>query len=187
MIADPAAVPELIGKLRDPSRHQTVRLVHALRQFGSAAVPPLLTHAREHGDNLSSVADLLGSIGAAQALAELLAWCVHERAGVRAAAVRAIGSIGVEDRAYYHILRALNDEAADVRAAAAWALGRSGRQEAATYLAAKLTDQWRVAAESARALSSLGATGRRELASAAAREDGELARQVLWECSGASA
>jgi HEAT repeat protein len=75
----------------------------------------------------------------------------------------------------------LSDASPDVRAAGAWALGRSGREEAAAYLAPRLHDDWIVAAQAARALRALGAAGRRALEAAAAVEDGELARQMLWE------
>lgn len=185
-IADPAAIPELVARLPDGSRHQRVRLIEALQQFGAVALLPLLEHARAHPENLRIVAELLGSIEAPAATATLLDWCGHERADVREAAVRAIGTIGADDRAYYHLLRALNDASADVRAAAAWALGRSGREEATAYLAPRLNDEWIVAAQTARALRALGGAGRRALEAAAAVEHGELARQMLWEAHAGS-
>jgi HEAT repeat protein len=185
-IADPIAIPALIVRLRDQSRHQRVRLVQALQQCGSAVESHLLEHGRANDEDLESVADLLGNIEAAGALEQLLEWCRHDRATVRVAAVRAIGTIGADERAYYHLLRGLNDDVADVRAAAAWALGRSGRQEAARYLAPRLHDEWLVAAQSARALRELGAAGLRELEAAAADNRGELARQMLWECGARS-
>lgn len=180
-IADPVAVPELVARLADGSRHQRVRLVEALQQFGAAAVAPLLAHARAHPENVKTVAELLGALESASAIASLLDWCADERVEVREAAVRAVGAIGPDDRAYYHLLRALADPSPDVRAAAAWALGRSGREAAAAYLAPRLHDDWIVAAQTARALRALGATGRRALEDAAAVEHGELARQILWE------
>ena len=180
-IADPTAVPALVARLSEGSRQQRVRLVEALQQFGSSAVTPLLDHGRAHPGSLAAVAELLGSIEAPAAIATLLEWSSHDREDVRAAAVRAIGAIGADDRAYYHLLRALTDGAPDVRAAAAWALGRSGREDAASYLASRLEDEWIVAAQAARALRALGAPGRQALEAAAALEHGELARQVLWE------
>ena len=181
-IGDARALPDLITRLADQSRHQHVRLVHALQQFGSVAVLPLIEHGRTHIDARASVAEILGSIGAAGALDQLLDWSVDERPDVRAAIWQAVGTIGVDDRAYYHLLRALNDSADTVRAAAAWALGRSGRQDAAAYLAGRLDDEWIVAAQTARALRALGAAGRRELEQAASIKGSELARQMLWEC-----
>lgn len=178
-IEDPAAISELITRLPEQSRHQRVRLVQALQQFGSAAVAPLLEDARSHHVDRVSIAELLGSIGAVSAIDQLIAWSNDDRPALRAAA---LGAIGVDERAYYHVLRRLGDDAEEVRAMAAWALGRSGRQEAAAYLAPRLNDEWVVAAQSARALRDLGAAGRQALEAAATDEHAELARQMLWEC-----
>jgi HEAT repeat protein len=186
IIGDSDAIDELVARLGEQSRHQRVRLVQALRLFGTAAVQPLLEHVSKHPADALHAADLLGHLEATAALDRLLDWCTHAQSDVRAASVRAIGAIGVNERAYYHLLRALGDEAIEVRAAAAWALGRSGRHDATRYLAARLRDEWMVAAESARALRNLGAAGRRMLESAAAQDDGELARQMLWEIRAAS-
>ena len=142
---------------------------------------PLLEHAAGDGADLPVIAELLGSIESPAALPALLLWCGHERPDVRAAAVRAVGAIGVDERAYYHVLRALTDVSPPVRGAAAWALGRSARADAAPYLALRLQDDWLVAAQSARALGALGAIGRRVLEASAG--ESELARQVLWECA----
>jgi hypothetical protein len=185
-MADPSSIPDLVRRLNDQSRHQRVRLVQALHQFGAAAVGPVIEHGRRSPEERAQVAELLGSLGAASALDELLAWVGDERPAVRAAVWQAIGQIGVDDRAYYHLLRGLNDAAEPVRAAAAWALGRSGRQDAAVYLAGRLDDEWLVAAQTARALRALGPAGRRELEEAARSRNSELARQMLWE-SGAAA
>jgi HEAT repeat protein len=186
LIADPVAIPELVARLGEQSRHQRVRLVQALQQFGSAAVSPLLAHGQANPGQRMSVAELLGSIGAAGAIDALVEWSSDERAEVRAAVWQAVGTIGVDDRAYYHVLRALNDQSEQVRAAAAWALGRSGRQDAAPYLAGRLNDEWIVAAHTARALRALGPAGRRALEHAASAESSELARQMLWEYTAAA-
>ena len=181
-IADPSSIPDLVRRLHDQSRHQRVRLVQALHQFGAAAVDPVIAHGRRSPEDRAQVAELLGSLGAASALDELLSWVGDERPDVRAAVWQAIGQIGVDDRAYYHLLRGLNDPVDAVRAEAAWALGRSGRQDAAAYLAGRLDDEWLVAAQTARALRALGPAGRRELEEAASRRNSEMARQMLWEC-----
>jgi hypothetical protein len=185
LIADPAAIPALIARLPQQSRHQRVRLVNALRQFGSATVAPLLACANGPGGDVVAVAELLGTLGAVQCTDQLLAWCADGRPALRTAALRSLGLIGVDERTYYHVLRALTDEVDEVRAAAAWALGRSGRADAARYLASRLDDAWIVAAQSARALRNLGDAGRRVLEAAAADGRGELARQMLWECGAA--
>jgi hypothetical protein len=180
-IGDPAAIPELVGRLHDQSRHQRVRLVQALQQFGQAAVGPVIEHGVEMVDQRAQIAELLGSLGAVSALDQLIAWVSDERPEVRAAVWQAIGTIGVDDRAYYHVLRGLNDPSEVVRAAAAWALGRSGRQDAVACLAGRLEDEWLVAAQTARALRALGPAGRRALEEAASQRNSELARQMLWE------
>jgi HEAT repeat protein len=181
LIRDPASIPELIARLGDQSRHQRVRLVHALHQFGLSAVPPLINHALHNPADRAVVAELLGSIGASGALDQLIEWSRDEGPAVRAAAWSAIGTIGVDERAFYHMLRALADDSEQVRAAVAWALGRSGREDAAPYLAPRLKDEWSVAAHTARALRQLGPAGRHEL-EIAAQEQSELAQQMLWEC-----
>ena len=97
----------------------------------------------------------------ASATEDLLAWCGHPDARVRASSLQAIGSLGLDDRAYYYTLRALGDDDAGVRAMAARALGRSRRGDAAAYLAQHLGDEWLVAAHAATALRMLGPSGER--------------------------
>lgn len=185
LIGDPAAIPELVTRLDQQSRHQRVRVVHALRAFGTAAVTPVLEHAQRTPAGRAALADLLAALEAPGALPTLVAWLSDSDPATRAAAAHAVGAIGVDDRAYYHLLRALSDSSAEVRGSAAWALGRSGRQDAAGHLARHLTDEWMVAAQSARALRDLGAAGRRAL-EAAARDHNVLAQQMLWDLGGAA-
>ena len=177
-----AAVP-LIDRLADQSRHQRVRLVDALRSLGPAAGPPLLAFARAHADALPQVADLIVMTCGPAAVADLTGWLAHERGDIRAAALSALGSTGVDDGTFYHALKALGDEDAGVRAMAARALGRSKRDDAVAYLAERLGDEWEVAAQSARALANLAASGRLALAACAEsqRPGAALARQMLWE------
>ena len=182
-LSDPRAAVPLVARLAEQSRHQRVRIVDALRSLGPSAGPPLLAFARSHPEALPQVADLIAMACGSAAVDDLTGWLAHQRGDVRAAALSALGSTGVDDRTYYHALKALSDEDAGVRAMAARALGRSRRDDAAGYLAERLGDEWEVAAQSARALASLSSAGRRELA---ARADGDrpgaaLARQMLWE------
>ena len=96
----------------------------------------------------------------------------------------ALGTIGLTERAFYHAVKALNADEPPVRAAAARALARSGREDAVPQLAGKLDDEWEVAAQSARALSRLGAAGQAALQrriDSGAGLGHDLARQVLWE------
>jgi HEAT repeats len=183
LLGDERAIPALVARLKDESRHQRVRIVESLREFGGRATPALLAHARSDPAAVGDVADLVGLLAGADAVEDLLQWSGHQEAAVRAAALRALGSIGPDERAYYYALRALGDESADVRAMAARALGRSRRVEAAPYLADRLEDEWEVAAHSATALRELGEAGIETLASraAGASPGADLARQMLWE------
>jgi HEAT repeat protein len=130
------------------------------------------------------IAQLLGVIADPAAITALARWMEDERPQVRAASMQALGLVGVDQRTYYHALRALSsDNDADVRAMAAWALGRSGRREAAPYLAKRLHDDWIVAAHSATALRALGAAGITVLRGVADDKGvaGDLARQILFD------
>jgi hypothetical protein len=182
-LGDPGCVPALLRALPDASRHQRARVVEAIRELGPSVAHALVAHARAHPNDLAIVAELIGFTGAASAADDLLAWSNHDDAGVRAASLQALGSLGLDDRAYYYALRALGDTSDAVRAMAARALGRSRRADAAPYLAQHLGDEWVVAAHAATALRMLGPSGERELS---ARQDtpglaGVLARQMLWE------
>ena len=183
-IGDPRAVPDLVSKLSSQSRHQRVRVVEALHRFGRAAVPSLLAYEQIHPSDRAMVAELLGVIGAPEAVDDLVRWCEDERPPVRIAAMQALGSIGLDERTYYYALRGLrSDPEPDVRAMAARALGRSGRRETASYLARHLKDEWIVAAHAATGLRALGASGVAALRSHATDEGtaGDLARQILFE------
>jgi hypothetical protein len=182
-LGDPGCVPALLRALPDASRHQRARVVESIRELGPSVAHALVAHARAHPDDLAIVAELIGFTGAASAADDLLAWSNHANPAVRAAALQALGSLGLDDRAYYYALRALGDASDAVRAMAARALGRSRRADAAPYLAQHLGDEWVVAAHAATALRMLGPSGERELA---ARQEtpglaGVLARQMLWE------
>ena len=181
-IADPATLPAIVGQLTSP-RHQRVRVVSALNGFGAAAAEPLVQWGRAHPDDRAVIAETLGQIGSASGLPALIDWIGDDDPAVRAACLRAVSDIGLDDRLYYYALRALADAHPDVRAMAARALGRSGRADASTYLAARLDDEWTVAAHSAAALRRLGDAGRRQLEAAAGAggPGADLARRMLWE------
>ena len=185
-LRDPATVAALVARLPDATRHQSTRVIEALRGFGPEITPALLAYAQAHEAQLAMVADLVGFTGAAGAVSELMAWASDERTEVRTAALRALGSIGLDDRSYYYALRGLADDEAAVRAMAARALGRSRRGDAAPYLAARLDDEWIVAAHAATSLRALGDAGRTQLALRKDEEGlpGLLARQMLWERRG---
>jgi HEAT repeat protein len=185
-IGNADAIPVLLSKFTDQSRHQRVRVVESLRCFGSAAVPPLLAYDNAHPEEAATVAGLLGIIGHASAVDHLLHRAADDRPAVRTAALQALGSIGLDDRSYYHVLRALmSDAEPEVRAMAARALGRSGRRDAMPYLDRHLTDDWVVGAQCGAALKALGARGHETLL-AHLRERGaagDLARRMLFDTS----
>ena len=180
-LGDPSALAVLLVALGNPARHERARIVDALGRFGAAVAPALADHARRHPADAPDLIGVLGLVGGGERVSDLVAWTADERAEVRAAAVAAIGVLDLDERSYYFALRALADEAAEVRVAAARALGRSRRPDAVPYLAARLDDDWPVAAQCAWALRRLGPAGRHALAARAADTGtaGELSRQML--------
>ncbi len=181
-LGDLRTLPQLLSQLADGSRYQRARVIDALRGLGPPVTLALAAFGRAHPDQRRSVADVLGMIGTVAAMDPLLEWCDDERGDVRTAALAALGSIGLTDRSYYYVLRALGDEEPQARAMAARALGRARRESAAGYLANRLDDDWLPAAQAAAALQRLGDAGRAAL-EARARDEGQagdLARQMLW-------
>jgi HEAT repeat protein len=182
-LGDARAVAPLIDRLSEQSRHQRVRIVEALRGLGQSAGRELLAFVRAQPGHLPLVGDILAVTAGTAAAADLMTWSNADDPHVRAAAIGALGTIGLDDRGFYYALRALDDDEATVRAMAARALGRSGREDAVAYLETKLDDDWSVAAHSARALAQLASAGRAALLRHAhdAGQPGDLARQTLWE------
>lgn len=181
-VGDPRAIPALIGHLADDSRYQRARMVEALRSLGPAVTPALVELAGAHPEHAQLAAEILGLIGTATAIEPLLAWCGDPRGDVRAAALAALGTIGLDDRSHYFALRALGDADPNARAMAARALGRGRRDDAVSYLAERLDDDWLPAAQAAGALRQLGEAGRAALEARAGEtgQAGDLARQMLW-------
>jgi len=181
-LGDSRAIPALLGHLIDGSRYQRARVVDALRNLGPPVTPALVELARARPDHARLVAEVLGLIGTAAAIDPLLHWCGDPRSDVRAAALGALGSIGLDDRSHYFALRGLGDADPQARAMAARALGRGRREDAVGYLAERLDDEWLPAAQAAGALRQLGGAGLAAL-QARARDEGQagdLARQMLW-------
>lgn len=177
------AVPVLLARLGDQSRHQSVRIVDAIAMLGGHSGKDLLEHARQYPAQLPLLNELIASVAGSQAVPDLLQWTGAASAPVRAAALHALGTIGLDNHSFYYALRGLNDEDDEVRAMAARALGRTGRDDAVSYLAAHLEDAWVVAANCARALSALGPAGLAILEARAEAGDpaGVLSRHMLWE------
>lgn len=183
-IGDRDAIAPLLARLGDPTRHERARLVQALRAFGEDATRALVAHGEGAEQDRAIVATVLSFVGGTGAAEALLRWSSAPDADVRAAVWSALGAIGLDERTFYHALKALNADEAPVRAAAARALARSGRSDATLQLAGRLDDEWEVAAQSARALARLGPEGLAALQRRVDRGDGlgrDLARQVLWE------
>ncbi len=183
-IADPSAIQPLLTRLNEPTRHERARVVQSLRAFGEGATSALLAHGTAHPADRALVATILSFVGGAAAREPLLLWAGSEPADTRAAAWQALAAVGLDDRAFYHALKGLDDEDAGVRAAVARALARTGRGEASPHLAGHLDDDWEVAVQSARTLIKLGDDGRAALAARVKQGPGlghDLAQQVLWE------
>jgi hypothetical protein len=183
-IGDTLAVPALLARMGDPTRHERARLIQALRAFGDRATPALVEHGERHPADRALVATVLSHVGGAAAAAALLEWSKTEDPATRAAVWTALSTIGLDDRAFYHAIKALDAAEPPVRAAAARALARCGRDDASAHLASRLDDDWEVAAHAARALARLGASGKEALLLRAAGGPGlgqDLALQVLWE------
>jgi HEAT repeat protein len=185
LIGDVAAVAALLPRIGQQARHQQARLVEALRRIGPAGTQSIVTFATDEPTERRLVAELLALVGGLGARETLLEWTTDAEPTVRAAAWRAMGVTGMDDRAVYHALRAMTDVDPRVRAHAAQALGRTGRADFAAHLAQHLDDEWEVAAQGARALSRLGEAG---VAALRAREASglgghglELARHFIWE------
>jgi hypothetical protein len=182
-LGDVRAVRELLARLPDQSRHQRVRIIEALRLLGTPGGQQILEYVRGRPASLPLVADLLPLVVGAAALDDLLSWSNSESPEVRAAALRALGTIGLDDRAFYYALKALGDESPAVRGMAARALGRTRRTAAVPYLSVRLDDEWEVAAHAARALAGLDPDGLEELKSRTSGSGlgADLARQMVWD------
>ncbi len=184
-IGDARCAPALLAQLHDESRHQRARLIEAIRCLGPSIMPVLLEHARALASNTAMMVDIVGIVGGTAAIDSLLEWTDAPEPSLRVAALRALGSIGLDDRGFFYALRHLDDGDPEVRGMAARALGRIGRQEAVPYLAQHLDDEWLVAAHCATGLRRLGTAGAAALERRLLTEGqgAELARQMLWELS----
>jgi HEAT repeat protein len=183
-IGDPAAVPALLSRLGNPNLHEHVRVVQALRGFGEGAAAALVEHGQSRVEDRRTVATVLSYVGGALAAPKLIEWGKTDDAPTRAAVWSALATVGLDDRTFYHALKALHDDEPNVRAAAARALSRSGRTDAAPSLAERLDDEWEVAAQAARALMRLQEPGKAALRKRIEQGPGlghDLAHQMLWE------
>jgi HEAT repeat protein len=144
---DPAFVDDVLALYRETGSGQgddpLLRryLALALGRLGDArAVPELRRTLQENGSDAQTLiyaAWALGSIRDASALPELLALSRSDDAGLRKAAVHALGAFE-SDEARASLHEALHDGTEDVRWNAAVALGRHGDAAAAPVLAVML-------------------------------------------------
>ncbi len=186
-VGDPAALGALVARMGRPVRYERARVVQALRAFGPDVAEALIEHARTHPDERALVAGVLADVSGPGAAGVLLDWTADADHVIRAAAWRALATIGLSDRAFYHALKALRDDHTDVRAGAARAVSRTGRADATDHLAQLLDDDWDVAAAAAMGLRRMGPRGQATLEVRAGGGPGlgyDLARQVLWESEG---
>lgn len=183
-IGDVWAIGPLLARLSDPTRHERTRLVQALRAFGENGARALVQHGKSHEKDRLVVASVLSFVGGGLAAEPLLEWSTAPDGETRAAVWTALATIGLDDRGFYHAIKALNANEAPVRAAAARALARTGRNDAIPYLSGKLDDTWEVSAVCALSLARLGPAGIQALKDRQAAGAGlghDLAQQVLWE------
>ena len=180
---DPATLQAIVVRLHDTTL-QRGRRAAALMAFGPQCEEFLIELSRVDPDHRLNYGKALGVMGTARSRPILREWTPDPRRPVRAAAIEALGRIGLDDHIAPLVIAALNSDDADVRAMAAGALkGWTADAAAAAELARHLDDDWPVALRAARTLQSMGGAGRHALEAQAERTDlaGVLARQMLWE------
>ncbi len=175
----------LLPRIGQQSRHQQARLVEALRRIGPAVTESIVQLGATRPGGAPAPRRGAGAGGRDGRRETLLDWTTDAEPTVRAAAWRAIGVTGMDDRAAYHALRAMTDPDARVRAHAAQALGRTGRTDFVPYLAS--APRRRVGGGGAGGDGRCGCWGRAAMRRCGRARIGagglglELARQFLWE------
>ena len=177
---NPAALPAIVVRLHDTSLHRGRRAA-AFAAFGPRCEELLLDLARVDPDHRANYARALSICGSASARPSLCEWAQDRRADVRAAALEALGRIGLDEPSAVVAMATLDDGDQAVRAAAAAAL--AGWTGAAASLAPHLDDAWPVAWHAARSLRAMDGDGRAALEAWSHHPglSGALARQMLWE------
>lgn len=151
------AVLERLPALYSRSLVTKKSIERSLRNFGPAAVPDLVRHGERYGDPVSraSVLEVLGILGAPEALPFAIRNLDHGDSEVRAKALKAIGAAGRDlppgekDR----VLALLDDPVWFVRLQASKALGILRYDKAVPLLSKRLVDaNWQVRNASATAV-----------------------------------
>jgi HEAT repeat protein len=182
-LRDTDSLPAIVLRLHDASLHPGRRAA-VIAAFGSQCEPLLLEVAETDVANRLNYAQALAICGTDRSRPALCWWTQDPRPKVRAAAFEALAHVGLDQRAAFLAIDALETGDVAVRAMAAHALHDwSGPgEEVASCLARHLDDSWPVAVKAARSLRTLGDIGSVALQAAASRSDlaGMLARQTLW-------
>jgi HEAT repeat protein len=186
-LQNPATVPAIAVRLYDESMPPGRRAA-ALKAFGSSCEPFLLELSALDAAHRRSCALALAICGTPRSRPVLCRWTRDLRPGVRAAAFRALGDIGLDDDATRAAIENLESEDSQVRAMAARALRGCRDPGAAISLAPRLDDTWVVAVQAAHTLESMGMAGLAVLQTRASQTDlaGLLARQTLWRAGASS-
>jgi len=181
-LQDPAALPAIVVRLHDESLPHG-RRISALTAFGSLSEPLILDLMTVDPKHAVNYAQALALCGTHQSRSVLCRLTTDPRPEVCAAALKALGHVGLNETAAGCAVAAFDNSDPHVRAAAAGALrGWTAGSAIVAQLANHLDDQWEVAVSAAQSLRSMGAPGLAELRARAERQDaaGELARYMLW-------
>ncbi len=163
----PDSVPALLALLDDDASGMPVHYITlALLRVGPAGAPQLESALLTHGPRgREAAANVLGWLSETASLAALRAALGDPEPTVRAAAVEALGRIGMPD-AVEKMIELLDDAQPEhVREMTVIALGRLGEPQAVPALAGALGGSHRMNRLAAEALNRLGHRGRDVLAS----------------------
>ena len=181
-LQDPATLSAIVVRLHDASLPHGRRL-GALAAFGPRCEPMLVDLMAIDSKHAVNYAQAIAFCGAQHSRPALCRLTTDSRPDVRAAALEALGRIGVDETAAGYAIAALDSSDVRVRAAAAAALrGWASSPAVVARLANHLDDAWDVAVKAAHTLRSMGAPGVAALEARAHGQDmaGHLARHVLW-------
>lgn len=181
-------IGQIVASISRSKKTNTLMLSDILHRFGEPAVPTLLQLAKSDANLDVRVSALmaLGSIGALEAVDDLIALSDDKAPEIRARAIAALGQIG-DDRAADAIVGHLAESEIGVRLQTVQALGRLQISSTMPKLAACLADDnWWVRYRAAEALHNFGHMGIAALKAFSARNDrvGLIAGQVLGEHAG---
>lgn len=181
-------IGQIVASISRSKQTNTLMLSDILHRFGEPAVPTLLQLAKSDANLDVRVSALmaLGSIGALEAVDDLIALSGDKEPEIRARAIAALGKIG-DGRAADTIVGHLTESDIGVRLKTVQALGRLQISSTMPQLAACLADDnWWVRYRAAEALHHFGHMGIATLKAFSARNDriGLIAGQVLGEHAG---